>query len=156
MGSHLTILLCYPRSGAGREQGSVARLLVRQLDLIHLAARTPREHRLLIQDENLKSLDLNPRPDLALLLASERNARRACALAADLRAAGVAVILAGPGVSSCPQPIPADVVLEGPADLLWPQALADFQAGRPGSRYTGARQTDWLGLPLSGALAATA
>jgi radical SAM superfamily enzyme YgiQ (UPF0313 family) len=67
-------------------------------------------------------------------------------IADALRARGIKVVLGGMHVSACPEEagLHADAVVTGEAESVWPQVLADFQAGRLRPRYGGAQ------LPLEG------
>src|SRR6186997_427457 len=102
-----------------------------------------------IQDEHVEPLDLDDTPDLVVIQVYITSAYRAYALADDYRRRGAHVCLGGLHVTALPEEAAAhaDTIFLGPGEDTWPAFLADFRAGRPGSRYTSTERT-LTGLPM--------
>lgn len=124
----------------GRVQRGPAQFPIPPLNLGYVAALTPPSWEIRIIDENLRLEDGLPwRPDLVGLTALTPNAPRAYALAQQYRAAGIPVVLGGMHASTLPDEAAhyVDSVVVGEAEGVWPQLLADFEAGRLRARYDG-------------------
>ena len=112
-----------------------------------MAALTPPDWTVRIVDENLRIEDgTGWAPDLVGITAITVNAPRAYALAARYRAQGSAVVMGGIHPSTLPEEAAryADSVVTGEAEPVWPQLIADFEAGWLRPRYQGDL------LPLAG------
>lgn len=118
------------------------------LGLATLAAYLDPDDEVVIQDEHVESLDLDDAPDLVVIQVYITSARRAYQLADHYRARGAHVALGGLHVTSLPDEAAAhaDTIFLGPGEATWPQFLADYRAGRPGTRYTSTQRT-LVGLP---------
>ncbi len=70
--------------------------------------------------------------DLVGISVDSKTARRSYDIAAAYRARGIPVILGGIHPTACPDEALqyADCVVAGEADVIWPQVIADFQAGK--------------------------
>ena len=105
-----------------------------------LKALTPPGHPVTTLDGNVLRLDApgladyvrGGRFDLVGIGGMTRTIHRSYAVADSIRALGVPVIMGGPHVTEEPEEAleHADAVACGEADVLWPQVLADFEAGR--------------------------
>jgi radical SAM superfamily enzyme YgiQ (UPF0313 family) len=125
--------------------------LVPSETLTTLAAVTPPQHEVVVEDENVQRLHLDDRPDVVGITVYTFLARRAYEIADHYRARGVYVVLGGLHVTGRPEEAlaHADTVVIGEGDSAWPQFLADFEAGHPARVYRadGAVPLDALPLP---------
>lgn len=111
--------------------------LVPSETLTTLAAVTPPQHEVIIEDENVQRLHLDGQPDVVGITVYTFLARRAYEIADHYRAKGVYVVLGGLHVTGRPEEAltHADTVMVGEGDSVWPQFLADFEAGQPKPMY---------------------
>src|SRR5262245_46003197 len=121
-----------------------------QLTMPYLAACTPPEFEIEIHDEIAGGLEVDKIDgDVVGITAVTPFAPRAYELARILRARGQTVVMGGPHATALPeeaiQYVDAAVVGEG--DLLWPQALADWQDGKLQRIYRNTRQVPIEKLP---------
>jgi radical SAM superfamily enzyme YgiQ (UPF0313 family) len=107
------------------------------LNLATLAALTPPEHEVAIDDGCLGPVAATRSADLVAITAMTAQAPAAYALADQYRARGIPVVLGGIHPSMCPDEAAehADAVVLGEADRLWPDLVQDFSNGRMKSRY---------------------
>ena len=107
------------------------------LGLATLAAYLDPNDEVTIQDEHVETLGLDDAPELVVIQVYITSARRAYQLADHYRARGAHVALGGLHVTSLPDEaaLHADTIFLGPGEETWPQFLADYRAGRPGTRY---------------------
>jgi radical SAM superfamily enzyme YgiQ (UPF0313 family) len=111
------------------------------LGLLILARLTPPNWEVEVIDENLGPVDIQalPRPDLVGITAFTSQATRAYDLAAVFRAMGVPVVMGGIHATMCLAEAlgHADAVVTHEAESVWPQVLADMQAGALRRVYAG-------------------
>jgi radical SAM superfamily enzyme YgiQ (UPF0313 family) len=111
------------------------------LGLLVLARLTPPDWGVEVIDENLGPVDARtlPRPDLVGVTAFTSQATRAYELAALFRARGVPVVIGGiHATMRLTEALGhADAVVTGEAEAVWPQVLADVQAGTLQRVYAG-------------------
>jgi radical SAM superfamily enzyme YgiQ (UPF0313 family) len=107
------------------------------LNLATLAALTPPEHEVAIDDGCLGPVAATHSADLVAITAMTAQAPAAYALADQYRARGIPVVLGGIHPSMCPNEAGehADSVVLGEADTLWADLVQDFAQGRMKSRY---------------------
>ena len=107
------------------------------LNLATLAALTPAEHEVAIDDGCLGPVRANRSADLVAITAMTAQAPAAYSLADQYRARGIPVVLGGIHPSMCPEEAGqhADAVVLGEADRLWPDLIQDFAHGNMKSRY---------------------
>jgi radical SAM superfamily enzyme YgiQ (UPF0313 family) len=129
--------------------GKRANLPVAALPL--LAALTPGGHTVTLVDENVEALDYGrlARADIVGLTGMSVQRTRMREILEELKSRGVFTVVGGPWVSVREDYFGdlADVVFVGEAEETWPQFLADWQAGRPQSRYEQAGKTDMTRVP---------
>lgn len=118
--------------------------------LTTLAAVTPPQHEVTIEDENVQRLHLGDPPDVVGITVYTFLARRAYEIADHYRAKGVYVVLGGLHVTGWPEEAlrHADTVAVGEGDTIWPQFLADFEAGHPKPMYRASEAVSLDALPL--------
>jgi len=111
------------------------------LGLLILARLTPPDWEVEVIDENLGPVDAQalPRPDLVGITAFTSQATRAYELTALFRAMGVPVVMGGiHATMRLGEALAhADAVVTGEAESVWPQVLADVQAGTLQRVYAG-------------------
>jgi radical SAM superfamily enzyme YgiQ (UPF0313 family) len=107
------------------------------LNLATLAALTPPEHEVAIDDGCLGPVSADRSADVVAITAMTAQAPAAYALADQYRARGIPVVLGGIHPSMCPEEATqhADTVVLGEADRLWPDLIQDCANGRTKSRY---------------------
>ena len=107
------------------------------LNLATLAALTPPEHEVVIDDGCVGPVTATGSADLVAMTAMTAQAPEAYRLADEYRARGIPVVLGGIHPSMCPDEAAehADAVVLGEADRLWPDLVRDFAAGKSKARY---------------------
>ena len=135
----MNIKLISPRMTLRPMDSEFKRRMSPSLSLLVLAALTPPEHEVVIEDENTGRLNLNDRPDLVGITCNVDNSPRAYAIADGYRGRGVPVVMGGTHVSASPEEagVHADAVCIGEAEDVWEFILADAEAGRLMKTYRG-------------------
>jgi radical SAM superfamily enzyme YgiQ (UPF0313 family) len=107
------------------------------LSLPTVAGITPREHDVVLMDENVEDIDLDVDADIIGLTGYVIHRRRIFELAAEFRRRGKFVVAGGPLASLCPEELrdKVDVVFIDEAEYTWPQFLKDYEAGCWKSEY---------------------
>ncbi len=102
-----------------------------------LAGVTPPGVELDLMDDRVEAVDFDRPTDLVALTGETYTARRAYAIAAEYRRRGVPVVMGGYHPTFLPGEALhfADAVVVGDGDDLWPQVVADAQAGRLARLY---------------------
>jgi radical SAM superfamily enzyme YgiQ (UPF0313 family) len=120
------------------------------LALLTVAALTPAEHRVTLNDENVERPRLSGRPDLVGITVKADTFPRACELAAAWQALGVPVVFGGIHPTACPEecaPV-ADALVIGEAEPVWSTLLADLGGGRLRQRYQAETPVDLDVVPV--------
>ena len=101
------------------------------LSLPTVAGLTPREHEVVLMDENVEPIDFDIEADIIGLTGYVIHKKRILELAAEFRRRGRFVVIGGPLASLCPDDVRpyVDVVFVDEAEYTWPQFLKDFAAG---------------------------
>ena len=139
--SPLRIALLSPKGPLYRHRGGIfgKGLRYMPLTLPTLAALIPADlpHRVVCHDEGIADIPDDLEADLVGITVITGTAPRAYALAARLRARGIAVVLGGPHPTLAPEDAQphADAIVVGYAEDEWPRLLRDFVAGRMLARY---------------------
>ncbi|MBN1673394.1 MAG: B12-binding domain-containing radical SAM protein [Kiritimatiellae bacterium] len=112
-------------------------LQIPQIALQLVAGLTDPKHEIRIVEEEFVDLDMSLSPDVVGLSLMTANAPRGYALADHFRAKGAKVVLGGIHPSVLPEEAAAhaDAVVVGEAEEVWPQVVADLEAGRPKPVY---------------------
>ena len=120
------------------------------LNLATLAALTPPEHGVGIDDGCLGPVEASCSADLVAITAMSAQAPPAYKLADEYRARGIPVVLGGIHPSMCPDEAGehADAVVLGEADRLWPDLVQDFRNGKMKSRYHDPEAVDMADVVL--------
>jgi radical SAM superfamily enzyme YgiQ (UPF0313 family) len=101
------------------------------LSLPTVAGITPREHDVVLMDENVEPIDFNVDADIIGLTGYVIHKKRIFELAAEFKRRGKFVVIGGPLASLCPEEVrdKVDVVFVDEAEYTWPQFLKDYAAG---------------------------
>ena len=107
------------------------------LSLPTVAALTPREHEVVLCDENVQAVDFDTDADIVGLTGYVVHKQRILELAAEFRRRGKFVVAGGPFASLCPEELRGhvDVVFVDEAEYTWPQFLRDYQTGTWRAEY---------------------
>jgi radical SAM superfamily enzyme YgiQ (UPF0313 family) len=108
------------------------------LGLATVAALTPPQIAVDLQDENCRPMDFDTDADVVAIGCWNVQYHRACELAAEFRRRGKLVVVGGPYPTLCPERFadgPFDIVFDGEVEVTWPQFCSDLLAGRPRPLY---------------------
>ncbi len=107
------------------------------LGLQTVASVTPKEHQIDFIDEYLDPLDYKSDADIIALSAKTSCVTRAYQVADEYKRRGHTVVMGGIHASLRPDEAlqHADVVVDGEAEELWPQVVADLQRGKAKQLY---------------------
>jgi radical SAM superfamily enzyme YgiQ (UPF0313 family) len=107
------------------------------LSLPTVAGITPREHEVVLNDENVEPVDFDTDADIVGLTGYVIHKKRIFELAAEFRRRGKFVVAGGPLASLCPEELrdKVDVVFVDEAEYTWPQFLKDYAAGTWQAEY---------------------
>ena len=107
------------------------------LSLPTVAGITPREHEIVLCDENVEPVDFDTDADIVGLTGYVIHSARILELAAEFRRRGKFVVAGGPYASLCPEDLrgKVDVLFVDEAEYTWPAFLADFAAGTFRAEY---------------------
>src|SRR5947209_4432581 len=108
-----------------------------KLSLPVIAAYTPENWDIEIQDEAVRDIDLDYPADLVGISIMTCYAPRAYELAAEFRKRGVKVVLGGVHPTYCADEAlqHADAIVTGEAEDSWPRVIADFEKGQMQRHY---------------------
>lgn len=129
----LLLLDPYPRDNPYRMTASERRSIwFPKLSLPVIAAYTPSHWDVMLVDEAVEEIDVDQPCDLVGISVMTCYAPRAYELATEFRKRGKTVVLGGVHPTYCPEEALryCDTIVCGEAEDLWPQAIADFEAGR--------------------------
>jgi radical SAM superfamily enzyme YgiQ (UPF0313 family) len=134
---NVKIKLISPKMTLRPMDSEFKRAMSPSIALLVLAALTPNEHEVYIEDENVGKLNLEDKPDLVGISVNVDTSQRACEISKHYRKQGIKVILGGIHVSANPDAALAyaDSVCIGEAEELWEQVLADVQTGDLKKKY---------------------
>lgn len=107
------------------------------LSLPTVAGITPREHEVVLCDENIEPIDFDTDADIVGLTGYVIHKQRLFDIAAELRRRGKFVVCGGPFASLCPEELreKVDVLFVDEAEYTWPQFLGDYAAGAWKAEY---------------------
>ncbi len=111
------------------------------LSLPTVAGLTPREHEVVLCDENVEPIDFDTDADIVGLTGYVVHAKRLFELAAEFRRRSKFLVAGGPFASLCPEQLRdrVDVVFVDEAEYTWPEFLEDYAGGNWKAEY---RQID--------------
>ncbi|HNV68638.1 MAG TPA: radical SAM protein [Candidatus Ozemobacteraceae bacterium] len=142
------LTLIMPSIGRKPDQRYIATWQMEPLVLAVLAALTPPDWEITIQDDRLVPVDTTQPADLVGITVETYTAKRAYQIAAEYRRRGVKVVMGGyhPTLWTDEVLEHADCVVTGPAEGIWGKVLADVSAGCLQKRYDGPFDFAWKGL----------
>jgi radical SAM superfamily enzyme YgiQ (UPF0313 family) len=145
----MKIKLIFPKMSLRPMDSEFKRVMSPSIALLVLAALTPPEHNVCIEDENVREINFQDTPNLVGISVNVDTSIRAYAIASRYRQKGVPVILGGIHVSANPDEAleHADSVCIGEAEELWEQIINDAAKGRLQKRYFNENPTDLMKTP---------
>ncbi len=129
----LLLLDPYPRNNPYRMTPSERRSIwFPKLSLPVIAAYTPPDWDVRLVDEAVQTIDFDEPCDMVGISVMTCYAPRAYELATEFRKRGKTVVLGGVHPTYCPEEALqyCDTIVCGEAEDLWPQAMADYEAGQ--------------------------
>lgn len=133
-----------------RELGKARlRALFPPLSLLQVAALTPPQIEVVIQDEGVQDIDTDASCDFVGITACTSAAPRAYEIADAFRRRGKPVVMGGMHVSACPEEAlqHCDSVVVGEAEGKWPRLLEDWRRGDMKRIYRSNRFPDMTSVP---------
>src|ERR1043166_7238311 len=120
------------------------------LSLPTVAGITPREHEVVLCDENVEPVDFDTDADIVGITGYVIHTQRIFEIAAEFRRRGKFVVAGGPFASLCPEELrdKVDVVFVDEAEYTWPQFLADYAAGSWQAEYRQVEKPSMHDSPL--------
>lgn len=133
----MKVKLIQPKMSLRPMDSEFKRLMSPSLSLLVLAALTPKEHTIILEDENIKPLHLEDSPDLVGITVNVDTSYRAYQIAEHYRKKKVPVILGGIHVSANPEEALqfVDSVCIGEAENVWLDVLSDVNSGQLKPKY---------------------
>jgi len=146
----MKIKLILPRMSLRPMDSKFKLVMSPSIALLVLAALTPGEHQVVLEDENVTKINLNDRPDLVGISVNVDTSKRAYEIASHYRSQGIPVILGGIHVSANPGEALqfADAVCIGEAEELWVTILADAEKGQLKEQYFNPDPADMENTPV--------
>jgi len=128
----MKIKLISPRMTLRPMDSEFKRRMSPSLSLLVVAALTPPEHEVEIEDENTGHIRFDDSPGLVGLTCNVDNSPRAFHIAEQYRKRGVPVVIGGTHASASPEEAGrhADAVCIGEAEGVWEFIVADAEMGR--------------------------
>ena len=126
------------------------RCIFPNLSMPTLAGLTPREHDVVLCDENVEPIDFDVEADIVGVTGYIVHQQRMREIIAEFRRRGRFVVVGGPHASLCPEEWRGlgDVLFVDEAEETWPVFLRDFAAGAWQSEYRPAEKPDLSLSPL--------
>ncbi len=120
------------------------------LSLTALAALTPRDIEITIEDENVQEVNFDDHPDLVAISIMTPLAKRGYAIADRFRALSVPVVMGGFHATWMHEEAGqhADAVVLGEAEQSWAKVIEDFKKGSLQKFYRPDGRADLRGLPI--------
>jgi radical SAM superfamily enzyme YgiQ (UPF0313 family) len=120
------------------------------LSMPTVAGLTPREHEVILCDENIEPVDFDAQADIVGVTGYIVHKQRMFEIIAEFRRRGRFVAVGGPYASLCPEVFRGhcDALFVGEAEETWPQFLVDFAAGRAQAEYCAAEKPDMTKAPM--------
>ncbi len=146
----MKIKLISPKMTLRPMDSEFKRTMSPSIALLILAALTPNEHEVYMEDENIGRLKLENKPDLVGISVNVDTSQRAYEISKHYRKQGIKVILGGIHVSANPDEALAyaDSVCIGEAEELWEQVLQDVQTGDLKNKYYNDKPTNLANTPI--------
>lgn len=119
------------------------------LSLPTVAGLTPREHEVVLCDENVEPVDFEVDADVIGLTGYVIHKKRILEMAREFRRRGKFVVAGGPFATLCPEELrgEVDVIFAGEAEYTWPQFLKEYAAGSWRAEYQQEEKPSMLDSP---------
>jgi radical SAM superfamily enzyme YgiQ (UPF0313 family) len=126
------------------------RCIYPNLSLPTVAGLTPREHDIILCDENVESIDFETDADIVGVTGYVIHKKRMFEIIAEFRRRGKFVVVGGPFASLCPEELrgKVDVIFVDEAEYTWPQFLRDYPTGLWQTEYRQDEKPSMLDSPL--------
>jgi radical SAM superfamily enzyme YgiQ (UPF0313 family) len=126
------------------------RCIYPNLSLPTVAGLTPREHEMVLCDENVEPIDFDTDADIVGVTGYVIHKKRIFEIIDEFRRRGKFVVVGGPFASLCPEELrgKVDVLFIDEAEYTWPQFLRDYQAGTWQAEYRQDEKPSMLDSPL--------
>jgi radical SAM superfamily enzyme YgiQ (UPF0313 family) len=126
------------------------RCIYPNLSLPTVAGLTPRQHEIVLCDENVEEVDFDTDADIVGVTGYVIHKKRMFEIIDEFRRRGKFVVVGGPFASLCPEELrgKVDVLFIDEAEYTWPQFLRDYQAGTWESEYRQDEKPSMLDSPL--------
>ena len=137
-GKRLLLVDPYPRDNPYRLTASERRAVwFPKLSLPTIAAYTPENWEVALVDEAVQDIDFDSPCDMVGLSIMTCYAPRAYEIATEFRKRGKTIVMGGVHPTYCPDEALryADAIICGEAEDLWPQLVADYEAGKMQRMY---------------------
>ncbi|MBM4331848.1 MAG: B12-binding domain-containing radical SAM protein [Deltaproteobacteria bacterium] len=120
------------------------------LSLTTLAALTPEDVEVTIEDENVQEINYQDQPDLVAVSIITPLANRGYAIADQFRKLSIPVVMGGVHATWMAEEAGqhADAVVLGEAEKVWPRVIADFRKGSYQRIYREESRPDLQNLPV--------
>ena len=120
------------------------------LSLPTVAGLTPREHEVILCDENVETIDFDTDADIIGLTGYIVHKKRFLEIAKSFKQRGKFVVAGGPYASLCPEEIEGkvDVLFVDEGEYTWPQFLKDYEKGSWQPVYRQIEKPSMLDSPL--------
>ncbi|MBF0451915.1 MAG: B12-binding domain-containing radical SAM protein [Candidatus Magnetomorum sp.] len=158
----MKIALVIPKNGAENERSfydysfHASFLLSRKyisylLAIPTLTALTPKEHDIVVLDENIEDIDYSIDVDLVGISVRTMFAMRAYKISEKFRQRGIKTVLGGIHPSMCPDEaiLHCDAVVVGEAENIWATVIDDAQKGQLKPQYKAEGFADLKAAPVS-------
>jgi radical SAM superfamily enzyme YgiQ (UPF0313 family) len=146
----MNIKLISPKMSLRPMDSAFKRLMSPPLPLVIVAALTPNDHKVWIEDENIGKINLNDNPDLVGITVNVDTSERSRNIAKHYRNKGIKVIFGGIYASANPDAMlkHCDSVVIGEAEEVWEHLLNDFASNQLKPVYRNEKITDLRNVPL--------
>jgi radical SAM superfamily enzyme YgiQ (UPF0313 family) len=126
------------------------RCIFPNLSMPTVAGLTPREHEVVLVDENVEKIDFDAEADIVGVTGFIVHRQRMLEIIDEFRKRGRFVVVGGPYASLCPEDLRGrcDVVFVEEAEETWPRFLRDFQAGTWQREYRAEEKPDLTAAPM--------
>jgi len=120
------------------------------LSMPTVAGLTPREHEVVLCDENVEEIDFDAEADLVGVTGYIVHKKRMLEIVDEFRRRGRFVVVGGPYASLCPEELRGrcDVLFVDEAEETWSRFLADFEAGGWKTEYRPDEKPDMTLSPV--------
>ncbi|MBF0546299.1 MAG: B12-binding domain-containing radical SAM protein [Candidatus Riflebacteria bacterium] len=141
----MKLTLIMPSIGRKPNQPYVSTWQMEPLVLALLAALSPADWQITVQDDRMEEINYDQPTDLVAITIETYTARRAYQIAREYQKRGVKVVMGGYHASLWPHEVlqHADATVIGPAETIWEKVLCDAKAGKLEKEYLAPPLEKW-------------